>query len=238
MFGALAKAVPDRVTADGYGGATLPTFAGYREEGAFVFTETLMGNWGGSASHDGQEGVPHIGGNQSNVPIELIEVDYPLRIEEYSLMIDSGGPGKHRGGLSVVREYRALEDNIMLSVRSDKRAYPPHGLFGGLEGHPSINIVNPGKDERVLPVLMMQPLTLRKGDVFRHVMPGGGGYGNPLERDPAAVLDDVIAEKVSEDQAVKSYGVIIRKDPENRPYVDLEATTQCRQNKCTEEGRN
>jgi N-methylhydantoinase B len=237
MFGALAKAVPDRITADGYGGATLPTFAGYREDGAFVFTETLMGNWGGSASHDGQEGVPHVGGNQSNVPIELIEVDYPLRIEEYSLMIDSGGPGKYRGGLSVVREYRALEDNIMLSVRSDKRAYPPHGLFGGLEGHPSINIVNPGKDERVLPVLMMQPLTLRKGDVFRHVMPGGGGYGNPLERDPAAVLDDFIAEKVSEDQAVKSYGVIIRKDPENRPYVDLEATTQCRQNKCTEEGR-
>ncbi len=237
LFGALAKAVPDRVTADGYGGATLPTFAGYREEGAFVFSETLMGNWGGAASHDGQEGVPHMGGNQSNVPVELIEVDYPLRIEEYGFLTDSGGAGEYRGGLAVVRVYRALEDDILLSVRSDKRAFPPHGLFGGWVGGPSMNIINPGTEDRVLPVLMMQPETLRKGDVFRHVMPGGGGYGSPVERDPEAVLDDVLEEKVSVGQAAKAYGVVIRRDPENRLRIDHEATTRSRRRKPAEGGK-
>ena len=234
MFGALAKAVPDKVTADGYGGATLPTFAGYHAGGAFVFSETLMGNWGGSASHDGQEGVPHMGGNQSNVPVELIEVDYPLRVEEYGFATDSGGPGKHRGGLGIVREYRALQDDVMLSVRSDKRAYPPHGLGGGREGAPSVNMLNPGTEERSLPVMLTQPVTMRKGDVFRHVMAGGGGYGNPLERNPEAVLDDVLEGKVSVNQAAEAYGVVLLKDRHQRLCVAGEATARARESRRAE----
>ena len=229
MFGALAKAVPDKVTADGYGGATLPTFAGYRAGGAFVFSETLMGNWGGSASHDGQEGVPHMGGNQSNVPVELIEVDYPLRVEQYGFATDTGGPGKHRGGLGIVREYRTLQDDVMLSVRSDKRTHPPHGLMGGREGAPSVNMLNPGQDERSLPVMLTQPVTMRKGDVFRHVMAGGGGYGDPLERSPEAVLDDILEGKVSANQAAEAYGVVLRRDRHERLCVDGEATARARE---------
>ena len=228
LFGALAQAVPDRVTADGSGGTTLPTFAGYGAGGAFVFSETLMGNCGGSASHDGQEGVPHMGGNQSNVPVELIEVDYPLRVERYGFATDTGGPGKYRGGLGIVRAYRALQDDVMLSVRSDKRTFPPHGLFGGREGAPSVNLLNPGKDERSLPVMLTRPVTMRNGDVFHHVMPGGGGYGDPLERSPEAVLDDVLEDKVSVSQAAEAYGVVLRGDGHNRLCVDSEATARAR----------
>jgi N-methylhydantoinase B len=226
IFGALSKACAERVAADGSGGSTLPTFAGQGERGAFVFSETLMGNWGGTVHYDGQEGVPHMGANQSNVPIELIELDHPIRIESYGFASDTGGPGEHRGGLAIVREYRMLQDDVLLSVRSDKRDYPPHGLFGGAAGSPSLNLVNPGPAERLLPVLTIEPVRLNRGDLFRHVMAGGGGWGPALRRDPEAVLADVLAEKVSIDQARKAYGVVIR--PGYPPTLDAPATTALR----------
>lgn len=229
LFGALAEAVPERVAADGCGGATLATFAGYRGSKAFVFNDILMGSWGGTAPHDGQEGVPHMGANQSNIPIETIEIDFPLRIEHYGLVADSGGPGRHRGGLAIIREYRALEDDVLLSIRSDKRAHPPHGLAGGGPGTPSWNIVNPGTDQRILPVLFTQPDNLDEGDLFRHVKAGGGGFGNPLERDVEAVLADVRAEKVTPDHAAEAYGVIVIGDIDNGFSVDRAATTRRRQ---------
>lgn len=229
LFGALAQAVPDRVTADGSGGSSLPTFAGWRDARAFVFSETLMGNWGGSDLQDGQEGVAHMGANQSNVPIELIEVDYPLRIERYGLEPDSGGPGRHRGGLAIRRDYRILADNTMVSIRSDKRAHPPHGLFGGQPGTPSTTVVNPGQaDQRSVPVLVTEPLTLNAGDLFAHAMPGAGGYGDPLERDPEAVRDDVVAGKVSVSQARAAYGVVVVEEGIGRARIDAEETRRLR----------
>ena len=205
----MAKAVPDRVTADNNGGSTLPTIAGYLNRKPFVFCETFMGTWGAAATHDGQEGVPHLGANQSNVSIEMIESDYPIRIDEYGLVPDTGGPGRNRGGLALVRQYRILCDKAILNVRSDKRKYPPHGLAGGKSGAPSINLINPGREDRVLPVLMTEVEKLKEGDVFRHVMSGGGGFGDPLEREPERVLKDVIEEKITVAHAEEAYGVVI-----------------------------
>ena len=231
LFGALAQVVPDKVAADGCGGSSLPTFAGYRDGKAFVMSETLLGTWGGTAHHDGQEGVPHMGANQSNVPIELIEIDYPLRIERYGFLPDSGGPGRHRGGLSIVREYRALEDDVTLGLRSDKRVHPPHGLFGGGPGAASWSVINPGPGERILPVLLTQPETLERGDLFRHVKAGGGGYGDPLERDPDAVLADVKLEKITPEHAAEAYGVVILGDVESGFAIDRAATARRRQDR-------
>jgi len=228
LFGALSEAVPNRVAADGWGGPSLPTFASFRDGKPFVFTETLMGTWGAIAYNDGQDGVPHMGGNQSNVPIEMIELDYPLRIEEYGLVKDTGGAGKYRGGLSVIRSYRALEDDIMLSIRSDKRKFPPHGLFGGKEGEPSMSILKSGKDERIIPTLTTQPLYLKQNDLFQHVMAGGGGYGDPLEREPNLVLKDVIEEKISLNNASENYGVVIIKNSKNKFSIDIDATNKLR----------
>lgn len=212
LFGALSAALPDSVTADTTGGSTLPTISGYENGKAYVFCETFMGTWGGTSDHDGQEGVPHMGANQSNVSIEMIEQDYPIRINEYGFVPDSAGAGEFRGGLALVREYEVLSDDTVLNVRSDKRDYPPHGLFGGKEGKPSKNILNPGPRERLLPVLMTEVEKLNAGDVFRHEMAGGGGYGSPWIRNPEHVLKDVIEEKVSIEAAREDYGVIIIKN--------------------------
>jgi N-methylhydantoinase B len=227
LFGALSKAVPERVTADNNGGSTLPTIAGYQNGKAFVFCETFLGTGGAAATHDGQSGVPHMGANQSNVSIEMIESDYPIRIDEYGMAPDTGGAGRHRGGLALLRQYRILSDKAILNVRSDKRKYPPHGLFGGKEGSASINLINPGDEDRVLPVLMLQVEKLKEGDVFRHVMSGGGGYGNPLERDPGLVLDDIIKEKVTPDHARREYGVVID-NTGAAPAIDAAATETLR----------
>jgi N-methylhydantoinase B len=209
LLGALAQAVPDRVVADGQGGATLPSFGGYHNGRPFVFVETTMGTMGAAATHDGQEGVAHMGANQSNVPIELIEQEYPLRVEQYGLVPDTGGPGRFRGGQSIVREFRVLADEVTFTVRSDKRRFPPYGLRGGADGTPSWNIVNPGPEQRILPVLTTEPVTLRRGDVWRHVMAGGGGYGPAKERDPAMVLRDVVLGRVSIGHAREAYGVAV-----------------------------
>ena len=227
LMGALAQAVPERVTADSNGGSTLPTIAGYQNGTPFVFCETFMGTWGGAIEHDGQAGVPHMGANQSNVSIEMIEADYPIRIDEYGMVPDTGGAGRHRGGLALVRQYRILSDRAILNVRSDKRKYPPHGLFGGKEGSPSINLINPGSEDRMLPVLMLEVEKLKKGDVFRHIMSGGGGYGDPLEREPGLVLEDIITEKVTPNHARSEYGVVIDLSGV-APAIDAAATETLR----------
>jgi N-methylhydantoinase B len=183
-----------------------------------------MGTWGATSAHDGQEGVPHMGANQSNVSIEMIESDYPIRIRAYGMVADTGGPGRHRGGLALTREYEILAESAILNVRSDKRRYPPHGLFGGREGSPSMNLINPGRENRVLPVLMTEVARLERGDVYRHVMSGGGGFGDPLERDPLRVLQDVIEEKISPAHAEEAYGVVLAAGA-GGPTLDATATT-------------
>ena len=227
MFGALAQAVPDRVAADNSGGSTLPTISGWEGGKPFVFCETFMGNFGAAPSHDGQEGMAHIGANQSNVPIEMIEAEYPIRIERYGIEADTGGPGKYRGGLSLVRDYRVLAADAELNVRSDKRAHPPHGLAGGRSGAPSMSILSEiGANDRVLPVLLTEPIPVKQGALFHHAMAGAGGYGDPLERDSDAVLWDVIEEKVSIAHAAEAYGVVV--EPGNPPTLDEAATSRLR----------
>ena len=227
LFGALSSAVPDNVTADTTGGSTLPTISGYINGKAYVFCETFMGTWGGTSKHDGQEGVPHMGANQSNVSVEMIEQDYPIRINQYGLVSDTGGAGQYRGGLALMREYESLHDGALLNVRSDKRDFPPHGLFSGKNGKPSKNILNPDSKHKILPVLMTEVETINRGDVFRHIMAGGGGYGDPLKRTPELVLKDVIEEKVTIAGAREDYSVVIIKKAEEF-MIDSIATKKLR----------
>lgn len=226
VFGALAKVVPDRVPADGEGGSSLITIGGYDRGLPFVYVESLMGTWGGRPDRDGTDGAPHPAANQTNIPIELIELELPLRVERYGFVPDSGGPGKFRGGLALTREWRILADEAVMTVRSDKRRFPPYGLQGGKPGAPSWNVINPDQEgERVLPVLPLASINLRCDDLFRHVMPGGGGWGDPLERDPNRVLEDVLDQKQTVEFARREYGVVI--DPDWL-VLDAAATAQLR----------
>ena len=227
IFGALSKAVPDRISADGNGGATLPTINGVHNGEPFIFCETFMGNTGGTSQHDGQDGITHIGSNQSNVPVEIIEATFPLRIEQYAIIPDSAGPGKYRGGMSLVREFRLLADKAELNVRSDKRKHPPHGLFGGKSGQPSWNIIKSEKGDRVVPVLVTDPEPMNKGEIYRHSLAGAGGFGDPMDRDIGSLLWDVKEEKISLQHAEDAYGVVISREGSLR--VDQDATQKLRQ---------
>jgi N-methylhydantoinase B len=226
VFGALASAVPDKVAADGAGGSTLPSFGGWSGNKRFVFSECVMGTWGATSKHDGQEGVPHMASNQANVPVEMIESDYPIRIERYGFVPDTGGAGRFRGGLGLARDYRVLADDVYFGVRSDKSVHRPHGLAGGGEGAPAVSRIRSGVNDVALPPMPVKPITLHKGDVYRHVMAGGGGFGNPLERDAEKVRADVLDGKVTIDHARDAYGVVIMNDAEGR--VDIAATRELR----------
>lgn len=224
IFGALAQAVPDAIAADGAGGSTLPSFSGWHDGRRFVFSECIMGTWGATSRHDGQEGVPHMASNQANIPVEMIECDYPIRIEQYGFAADSGGAGRYRGGLGVVREYRMLSDDVYFGVRSDKAVHAPHGLFGGGEGMPALNVIYSAASHRALPPMPVTPITLNRNEVYRHVMAGGGGFGNAWAREPERVREDVLDGKVSQAHARSAYGVIFDLDTR----VDLTATQAAR----------
>ena len=137
---------------------------------------------------------------------------------------DSGGVGKYRGGLSHVRTVLCLAEEALLQLRSDKRRFLPFGLQGGGKGSPSSNILNQGTDQFLLPT--MGTTDMKKGDFIRHEMASGGGWGNPLERDPEMVLSDILDEKVTVEHALKFYGVVFNR--ENK-VIDLVATKKQRQ---------
>jgi N-methylhydantoinase B len=209
LLGALAQAVPDRVPAAGEGGVSWPTIGGYDNGRPFVYVESILGTWGARPNADGTEGMPNPGANQSNQPVEMIEAELPLAIERYGFVTDTGGSGRYRGGLALERQYRVLAEQAGMTMRSDRRSHLPYGLAGGSPGTPSSNVINPGANERVLPTLPMESVALRRGDVFRHVTAGGGGYGDPLERDAQTVLEDVLDEKLTSAYAAREYGVVL-----------------------------
>ena len=224
VWGALSQAVPDAIPADGEGGNTIIAIGGYDSDShPFTFVDLFAGARGARPFGDGPNGLPHPGSNNSNTPIEIAEVEHPVRVERYELLRDTGGPGKFRGPLSHIREVRSLAGEATLQLRSDKRRYLPYGLSGGKSGSPSMNVLNPGPQETVLPT--MGTARMRRNDVIRHIMASGGGWGDPLERDPHRVAIDVQDDRVSVGQARQMYGVVI--DPDTFE-VDGEATEKAR----------
>jgi N-methylhydantoinase B len=137
----------------------------------------------------------------------VCEVEHPLAVVSMNFMPDSGGPGMFRGGMSVRREYRLLEREAVLQVRSDRRDFRPYGLYGGHPGRPSSNVLNPDTEARPLPGKFI--MTMKRDDVFRHDQPGPGGWGDPLARDPARVLRDARNELVGLASVREDYGVVL-----------------------------
>jgi len=208
MFGALAMMLPDKVTAAGDGGNTGISIGGYDEaRKPFVYVDFTCGAWGGSPWADGLDGNSHMMANMASQSIEVTEAEMPMAVIAYEFVTDKAGAGKSRGGVPFRRDYRFLEHEGMLQVRSDRRDHRPFGLYGGSPGQPSENYLNPDEDGKLLPSKLT--MTIKKGDVFRHVLAGGGGWGDPLERDAQAVLRDVRNEYISAARARADYGVIV-----------------------------
>ena len=224
-FGALAMLVPDKVMAASDGGNTGLTIGGWsRERKPFIYVDFMSGSWGGRPWADGIEGNANMFANMAAQSVEILESEQPVEILRFELVPDAAGPGKHRGGFPYRRDYRLLEEEAVLQVRSDRRAHRPYGLWGGYPGSPSRNVLDPDGEARPLPSKLT--MTLRQGQVFRHDLPGSGGWGDPLERDPGRVRKDVHNELLSPAAARRDYGVVL--DPQTLE-VDEAATAAERQ---------
>ncbi|HEY4253579.1 MAG TPA: hydantoinase B/oxoprolinase family protein [Roseomonas sp.] len=225
VFGALAQMVPGKVTAAGDGGNTNISIGGYdAERKPYIFCDFTCCAWGGRAFADGLDGNSHMFANMAGQSSEVIEAEQPLFVECYELVGDRGGAGKFRGGAPYRRAYRFLGDEAVISIRSDRRAIRPYGLYGGYPGGASMNVLTrAGGAPEVYPAKFYGQL--RRGDLFVHETAAGGGWGDPLERAPERVLQDVRNAFVSPDQARALYGVVLAADGRS---VDPPATEALR----------
>jgi N-methylhydantoinase B len=182
---------------------------------------------GGSGGRSGKDGVSGTNVNQSNAriaPLEIIESEFSTRLRRFELIPDSGGPGKFRGGLGFVREYELLDHDARFSLRSTKHTVAPKGIDGGSDGKTGHCTLNPGTAQaRVIPSRYSDH-TLHPGDVVSLETPGGGGLGNPLERDSAMVLNDVRNGYVTVKRAREVYRVAI--ETKDDDYVVNESQTR------------
>ena len=220
MFGVLAMMLPERVCAASVGGNTGVSIGGYDDERKpFIYVDFSCGTHGGRPWADGWQGNSNMFANMASQSIEVIETEQPMQILSYEFVPDRAGPGKFRGGAPYRRDYKFLEREAVLQVRSDRRKFRPYGLYGGYPGKASANFMNPQAENE--PLESKLTMNILKGTVFRHELAGGGGWGDPLDRDPDKVLNDVRNELVSPALAFGDYGVRI--DTE-RWTVDQAAT--------------
>jgi N-methylhydantoinase B len=203
---ALAPALPDRIPAAHKGDMGGCSIGGFRPDGRrFLLMNIFGGGWGGRPHEDGESASVSIcQGDVRSAPVELQEIQYPFMIERFALRTDSGGAGQHRGGLGVELTYRALQKAIT-NVNCERTKDPPWGLHGGRPGavNEAVLIRRDGSAERLKKAtgVPMEP-----GDRLTFLTAGGGGFGDPHARDPAAVADDVAKGYVSVEAARRDYG--------------------------------
>ena len=210
-FGALARMVPDRVFAASDGGNVGVTIAGFAPSGdRFVYVDFSCGTWGGRPWADGIDGISNIFVNMASQSVEQIESEHPVEILAYEFAQDRCGAGKFRGGAPFFRDYRIKVPNATLQIRADRQTTRAYGLYGGKAGKPGSVSLNPKTtDSRIGSKVT---IGMNEGDEFRYVLPGGGGWGDPLDREPAAVLRDVRNEIISPAAAREEYGLVLKGD--------------------------
>jgi len=209
LFRAFAPGIPEKIAA---ATKAMMAQAGFgiidRDSGEYHCNyEALAGGYGARATSDGPDAVQQHGQNTENAPVEEVESHFPMMVSRLSLIENSEGPGKFRGGLGMRRDYHFPDDPATFTVLSDRDLTGPQGIFGGLNGRKAYYVLNPDAEAEELTSKCV--VDLKPGDTVSFQTPGGGGYGSPLERDPDLVLRDVVGGKVSHQRAVDLYGVVI-----------------------------
>ena len=209
IFDAMSHIAPGKVRADGSGSRSIilggrSTYTGK----GYVQYEIIAGGAGARAAKDGASGITVNQSNAKIAPIEIIESEFPTRVARFELIADSGGAGEFRGGLGIRREYVNLAD-ARFSIRSMKHIIAPNGCAGGGMGRTGDIWINPDSAQAKRLPTRYADYPLRAGDIFRLDTPGGGGYGDPLARDPERVLADVQEGAVSPEAAERDYGVVL-----------------------------
>lgn len=199
VFGALAPQLPERVVAAANGANTSAVFSGIdpRTGKMYVYLETLGGGMGARAALDGKDGVQVHITNTSNLPVEAIELEYPLRVEEYALVEDTGGAGRHRGGLGIRRSIRPIGHTCRFDGVGERFRHAPWGLFGGSSGA-SGRFYLKRADGGITPLPpKSRSIALPEEAVAVLETPGAGGYGDPRERSPEDIRADLVSGKFS-----------------------------------------
>src|SRR5262245_31633321 len=208
VIGALAPAIPEAAVGAANGANTTAVFFGHdpRHGRDYVYLETLGGGFGGRFTKDGKDGVQVHITNTSNLPIESIEMEYPLRVESYGFVPDSGGAGKHRGRLGLRRVVRAVGHRMTFSGQGERFVNRPWGVFGGHSGGTGRFVKLAGSAEVLLPTKPAN-LLINEDEAVVVETPGSGGYGKPEEREKAAVENDFASGKFSRAFIKGHYGV-------------------------------
>jgi N-methylhydantoinase B len=222
----LAHAVPGRVPAPGSAaGGSLSSSGRHPVSGRWYSQyEILNGGSGARPDGDGVSAMDELVINVMNTPVEAVETEFPVRVERYELIPDSGGAGKFRGGLGARRVWQNLADETSVNLRTDRFRFSSPGLFGAKPARPSGAILNAGTpDERAL-TSKVAGLRLKQGDRFEFALGGGGGWGDPRARDPELVRQDVVRGYVSTRGATADYAVALNADL----TIDRAATARLR----------
>ena len=225
----LARAVPDRVPAPGSAAGGSLSSAGRDPKSGRWYSpyEILNGGTGARPDSDGVSAMDELVVNVMNTPVEAIETEFPVRVERYELVRDSGGAGTFRGGLGVRRQWRLLADESTVNLRMDRFRFSSPGIFGAKPARASRAVLNPGSaGERPL-TSKIAGLRLKRGDVLAVEFAGGGGRGDPYRRPAARVCEDVRRGYVSVAGAREDYGVVLTPDL----AVDARATDEQRRQK-------
>jgi N-methylhydantoinase B len=215
VFGALYQMLPpESAMASCNDSTSFISISGRRpgRETPYVYPESMGGGAGAFSDRDGMDAIHVHTVNSTNLPAEALELEYPLLLEEYSLVPDSGGAGRHRGGLGMARQLRIRADDTIFSARSDAHLVAAPGIFGGLPSSLSRITLNPGCSDAEVLHSKVAGLVLKAGDVVRIETLGGGGYGAPSERPIALLATDLREGKVSPAAAKHDYGAAMAAD--------------------------
>lgn len=207
VFGALAQIAPERIPAAYYAISYVYAVSLVRPNTKRqVYFDIEVGGWGGHAGGDGASALSCGLHNNTNAPIEMVEAKYPVVFTRYGLLPDSGGAGENRGGLGLVREFRLEAPEGSLSTNFERFRFPPYGIKGGKPGSLSSTTVTRADGSAVSLNSKVSGIPLQAGDTVTIKTSGGGGFGNPADRDPARLAEDIAEGLVTEEAARTLYG--------------------------------
>lgn len=214
VFGALVEALPEQSVGAANGAVTAAVYTGTdpRTNKPYVYLETIGGGFGGRSDADGKDGVQCHTTNTSNLPTEAVEMEYPLLVERYELVDGSGGAGTFRGGLGMRRVIRPVGHTCRFFGQGERQHTKPWGILGGLEAQSAHFALR--HDDETIETLGPDPddIQVTPETVIEVVTAGGGGYGDPKDRDPALIARDIAQGKISPEEAVRVYGCASTKE--------------------------
>jgi N-methylhydantoinase B/oxoprolinase/acetone carboxylase alpha subunit len=224
---ALADALPTQVTGGNSAGVHFCSYSGFLEESGqyWIYLEVNEGSYGGRHGKDAMDSVDNLMANTRNNPIEELDMRFPVRCDQYELRPEPAAPGRWRGGIGIVRRNRFLVDGIY-SCEGDRQHDPPRGVFGGWDGLVAWCRKNPDTSREEYLEAKVTGIPFRAGEVIEFRVPSAAAYGDPLERSPEQVREDVLDDFTTIELARDAYGVVFA--DEATLELDREATEELR----------